>query len=117
MGVGQAQVWSDRAVVRQPAFHVAAYAALLIAAVQASGLNNPAPAGRLPLWRQRKPPRRLSTAHLLANLRQEIEEYETLRSSTRRRTQRHRFVAAALDAHFGKKFPITTKAILHYAWT
>ena len=117
LGVGQAQVWSDLAVVRQPAFHVAAYAALLVAAVQTYGLNNPAPAGRLPLWRRRKPPRRLSAAHLLTHLRQEIEEYETLPSSTRRRTKRHQFVADAIHEHFGKKFPITASAILRHAWT
>ena len=117
LGVGQAQVWSEVAVPRQPAFHVAAFAALLVAAVQAFGLNNPAPAGRLPLWRRRQPPRRLSVAHLLAHLRQEIEEYETLSSPNRRRRQRPQFRNDALGAHFGKKFPITTRALLSHAWT
>jgi hypothetical protein len=39
-GVGQAQVWSDSAGERQPAFHVATYAALLVAAINTYGLNN-----------------------------------------------------------------------------
>jgi len=62
---GQAQVWSDITVVRQPAFHVANYAAFLVAAVQAYGLKNTTAVGRLPLWR-RTPPPHLSAAHLLA---------------------------------------------------
>jgi hypothetical protein len=77
LGVGQAQVWSDSSVERQPAFHVAAYAALLVAAIKAYGLNTISAAGRLPLWREHKPPARLSVAHLITNLRTEIEEYET----------------------------------------
>jgi len=117
LGVGQAQVWSDISVVRQPAFHVATYAALLVAAVRAYGLNNPAAAGRLPLWRQRKPPPRLSAAHLLANLRQEIHEYEAMPSLSRRKKKGDEFLADAMRGHFGKKFPITATAILSNAWT
>jgi hypothetical protein len=117
MGVGQAQVWSDISVVRQPAFHVATYAALLVAAVKAYGLNNPAFAGRLPLWREHKPPLRLSAAHLIANLRKEIEEYETIQSGTGRKKKGDEFLADAMCGHFGKKFPITAKAIMGNAWT
>jgi len=117
LGVGQAQVWSDISVERQPAFHVAAYAALLVAAVKAYGLNNPGAAGRLPLWREHKPPLRLSSAHLIANLRKEIEEYETVQSGTRRQKKGDEFLADAMRGHFGKKFPITAKAIMENAWT
>jgi DDE superfamily endonuclease len=117
LGVGQAQVWSDTAVVRQPAFHVATYAALLVAAVKAYGLNNPTPAGHLPLWRQRKPPVRLSAAHLLAKLRQEIQEYEAIPSPPRGQKRSAKFPADALRGHFGKKFPITAEAIMNNAWT
>lgn len=117
LGVGQAQVWSDVSVVRQPAFHVAAYAALLVAAVKAYGMNKPAAAGRLPLWRRYKPPVRLSAAHLIANLRKDIEEFETLESATGRKRKTCEFLAAALRGHFGKKFPITARAILDSAWT
>lgn len=35
MGVGEAQVWNDKSVVRQPAFAVAGYALLLLAALNA----------------------------------------------------------------------------------
>jgi hypothetical protein len=117
LGVGQAQVWSDVSVERQPAFHVAAYAALLVAAVKSYGLNNPSAAGRLPLWREHKPPTRLSAAHLISNLRTEIEEYEAIQSGARRNKKRDEFLAAALCGHFGKKFPITARAIMGNAWT
>jgi hypothetical protein len=40
LGVGQAQVWSKQAVARQPAFHVASYAMLLLAVIQCFGLND-----------------------------------------------------------------------------
>jgi hypothetical protein len=117
LGVGQAQVWSDTAVERQPAFHVAAYAALLVAAIKTYGLNHAQAAGRLPLWRKRKPPTRLSVVHLLANLRTEIEEYEALQADKKHRNRTAEFLAAALEGHFGKKFPITARAIMDNAWT
>ena len=117
LGVGQAQVWSDISVERQPAFHVATYAALLVAAVKAYGLNNPSAAGRLPLWREHKPPLRLSAAHLIANLRKGIEEYETIQAGTGRKKKGDEFLADAMRGHFGKKFPITAKAIIENAWT
>jgi DDE superfamily endonuclease len=116
LGVGQAQVWSDTAVERQPAFHVAAYAALLVAAIQAYGLNHAEAAGRLPLWRERKPPTRLSVAHLLANLRTEIEEYQTLQADQKHRKKTTEFLADAVGGHFGKKFPVTARAIMDSAW-
>jgi hypothetical protein len=117
LGVGQAQVWSDVSVERQPAFHVATYAALLVAAVKTYGLNNPSAVGRLPLWREHKPPTRLSAAHLIANLRTEIEEYEAIQSGTRRKNKGDEFLADAIRGHFGKKFPITARAIMGAAWT
>jgi hypothetical protein len=45
LGVGQAQVWNDTSVERQPAFHVATYAALLVAAIKAYGLKTTSAAG------------------------------------------------------------------------
>jgi len=117
LGVGQAQVWSDTAVVRQPAFHVATYAALLLAAIKTYGLNKAAGVGRLPLWRQRKPPVRLSVAHLLTRLRTEIEECETLQAGKKRMNKSQQFLVDAMDGHFGKKFPITARAIMNNAWT
>jgi hypothetical protein len=117
LGVGQAQVWSDVSVERQPAFHVAAYAALLVAALKTYGFNGTSAAGRLPLWREHKPPTRLSAAHLIARLRAEIDEYEAMQTGPRGRKKRHEFHADALRGHFGTKFPITVKAIMGGAWT
>jgi hypothetical protein len=120
LGVGQAQVWSDTSVERQPAFHVAAYAALLVAAIKAYGLNTISAAGRLPLWREHKPPARLSVAHLISILRAEIEQYNTLqlgKKRTRKVDKGAEFLADAMNGHFGKKFPITARTIMSNAWT
>lgn len=117
LGVGQAQVWSDAAVERQPAFHVATYAALLVAAIEAYGLNKVLAAGRLPLWRKRKPPARLSVAHLLTQLRTEMEEYETRQAGRKRMKKGDQFLADAMRGRFGKKFLITARAIIANAWT
>jgi hypothetical protein len=117
LGVGQAQVWNDTSVERQPAFHVASYAALLLAAIKAYGMNNASPAGRLPLWREHKPPARMSVAHMIANLRTEIEEYEMLQTGKIRKRKETEFLAEAVNGHFGKKFPITARTIMHNAWT
>ena len=117
LGVGQAQVWSDVSVERQPAFHVATFGALLVAAIRAYGLNTTAAAGRLPLWREHKPPARLSVAHLITNLRIEIEEYERFQAGKTRLRKGSKFLADAMNGHFGKKFPITARAIMDNAWT
>ncbi len=117
LGVGQAQVWSDVSVERQPAFHVATYAALLVAAIRTYGLHDTSAAGRLPLWREHKPPARLSVAHLITNLRTEIEEYERLQAGQTRMKRGLEFLADAVRDHFGKKFPISARAIMDNAWT
>lgn len=51
MGVGQAQVWNDRSVTRQPAFAVAAYALLLLAGIRAYGGHRSSELPALPRWR------------------------------------------------------------------
>ena len=51
LGVGQAQVRNDRAVIRQPAFAVAAYALLLLAGIKAYGGHRGAELPALPRWR------------------------------------------------------------------
>jgi len=117
LGVGQAQVWNDTSVERQPAFHVATYAALLVASIKAYGLNTTSAAGRLPLWRQHKPPARLSVAHLITNLRTEIEEHERFQAGKTRLKKESKFLVDAISGHFGKKFPITARAIMDNAWT
>jgi hypothetical protein len=117
LGVGQAQVWNDTSVERQPAFHVASYAALLLAAIQAYGMNDASAAGRLPLWREHKPPTRMSVAQMIANLRTDIEEYEMLQAGKIRMKKGSEFLADVVNGHFGKKFPISARAIMNNAWT
>lgn len=50
LGVGQAQVWTKEAVTREPAFAVAAYSLLKLAALQALGPGCPADCVELPAW-------------------------------------------------------------------
>lgn len=51
LGVGQAQVWNERSVTRQPAFAVAAYAMLLLAGIKTYGGTRGATLPALPRWR------------------------------------------------------------------
>ena len=51
MGVGQAQVWNEHAVIRQPPFAVAAYALLLLAGIKAYGGQRSSDLPALPRWR------------------------------------------------------------------
>ena len=55
-GVGTAQVWNNKSVERVPAFHVAAYACLLLASVKAFGDRRaPGQLPPLPKWRNVEP--------------------------------------------------------------
>jgi hypothetical protein len=72
-GVGDAQVRNQNSVQRHPAFAVAAYSTLLIAAMQAYGPRWNAELFELPRWRKR-PPNRPSALDLLARLRRELAE-------------------------------------------
>ena len=116
LGVGQAQVWSKPAVSRQPAFHVASYAMLLIAAIQCFGLNSTSCLPPLPRWRLRKPPLRLSAAQLLARLRTELESID---SPSPRKAAPHPppFSRDALENHIGMKISVSMRAVLDSAWT
>jgi hypothetical protein len=69
IGVGQAQVRSEKSVSRVPAFAVAVYATLLLAASQ---VGEPAGLHPLPRWRWRRPPIRVTTQQLLRELRSEV---------------------------------------------
>lgn len=119
LGVGQAQVWSQQAVSHQPAFHVASYAMLLLAAIQCFGLNSTTGLSRLPRWRKRKPPVRLSAAHLIARLRTELDLLDTSEASqpSRRPNPSIDFPRALLEKQIGMKIPITMRAVLDSAWT
>ena len=116
LGVGQAQVWSKQAVSHQPAFHVASYAMLLLAAIQCFGLNSTTALSRLPDWRKHKPPRRISAAQLIARLRSELELLDASHSSVRS-PHSSDFPRAVLEKQIGMKIPVTMRAILDSAWT
>jgi hypothetical protein len=119
LGVGQAQVWSKQAVSHQPAFHVASYAMLLLAAIQCFGLNSTASLSRLPFWRKLKPPLRLSAAQLIAHLRAELQLLDVSDPSAHRfrRSFSNDFPRAQLEKQIGMKIPVTIHAILDSAWT
>jgi hypothetical protein len=70
LGVGQAQMWNEKAVPRQPVLAVAAYSALLLAGLKAFGAERGADYAPLPKWRSRRP-RRASCLDLVARLREE----------------------------------------------
>jgi len=80
LGVGEAQVWNEYSVKKQPAFHVAAYSALLLASVIVYGDRDHADFGPRPNWR--KPPKRNTCRALVGLLRatllEEPEELEAL---------------------------------------
>jgi len=74
IGVGQAQVWSQDSVPRNPAFAVASYSLLLLASIEAFGPSRTDDYPELPPWRskQRKVPIRPSCRDMLMQLRREV---------------------------------------------
>jgi hypothetical protein len=72
LGVGQAQLWNVVSVPKQPGLAVAAYSALLLAALQAFGTDRGAAYAPLPKWRRSA--RRPSCLDLITLLRKEIAE-------------------------------------------
>lgn len=72
MGVGQAQVWNDLSVTRQPAFAVAAYALLLLAGIKAYGGQRSSELPALPRWRGQGG--RPSCLDLVNTLRRQLAE-------------------------------------------
>ncbi|MGE5204751.1 MAG: hypothetical protein ACM3PW_03990 [Chlamydiota bacterium] len=93
LGVGQAQLRNPNAVPRQPALVVAAYSALLLAALKVFGvLRGPAfPA--LPRWRRNA--KRASCLDLLTMLRNEASNYPQLLQKFGIATSAPRMIAAA----------------------
>jgi len=73
LGVGQAQLWSESSVPRQPAFVVAAYSALLLAGLLAYGPTREARYEPLPKWRRRAD--RPSCLDLITQIRKEAIEH------------------------------------------
>ena len=74
LGVGEAQVWNPVSVERTPAFLVAAYAAVLLAQMQAFGDRRTEAFEPLPAWRKDHP-LRPSLRDLIALLRNEAGAY------------------------------------------
>jgi hypothetical protein len=72
IGFDQAQVRTDSASTLAPAFAVASYAMLLLAAVHAYGLNGCPETLPPPKWRRNKPRHRPTTVDLLNQLRHEL---------------------------------------------
>lgn len=74
LGIGQAQVWSEHSVARQPAFAVAAYSALLLAGVLCFEDKRGGYFETLPKWRRNS--RRPSCLDLVQLLRREVSSTE-----------------------------------------
>lgn len=72
LGLGQAQVWSEQSVPRQPAFIVALYSLLLLASLLEFGPGRTSAFAPLPPWRKRAI--RPSLLDLLHLLRRELVE-------------------------------------------
>jgi hypothetical protein len=73
LGVGQAQLWNVDAVPKQPPLVVAAYSALLLAALQAFGTERTQAYQALPKWRRKA--HRPSCLDLVTLLRQEMVDH------------------------------------------
>ncbi len=72
LGVGQAQLWNVTAVPKQPVLAVAAYSALLLASLQAFGVERGTAYAELPKWRRNA--RRPSCLDLITLLRKEMAQ-------------------------------------------
>lgn len=79
LGVGQAQVWSEKSTPRVPAFVVAAYSALLLAGLAAYGPTRGIEYRPLPKWRRNA--KRPSCQDLVSLLRLQISQQEKPQSS------------------------------------
>ena len=76
LGVGQAQLWNPVAVPKQPVLAVAAYSALLLAALLTFGPERSAAYAALPKWRRHA--HRPSCLDLITLLRKEMVEHPEL---------------------------------------
>jgi hypothetical protein len=76
LGVGQAQLWNPVAVPKQPVLAVAAYSALLLAALVTFGAERGATYAPLPKWRRRA--HRPSCLDLITLLRKEMVDHPEL---------------------------------------
>lgn len=93
LGVGQAQLWNPVSVPKQPAFVVAAYSALLLAALKAFGTERGTAFAPLPKWRRNA--KRPSCLDLVTLLRQEMAQHPQLLRQFRLHIAPQALVAAA----------------------
>jgi DDE superfamily endonuclease len=93
LGVGQAQLWNPTAVPKQPVLAVAAYSALMLAALKAFGAARGTAYAQLPKWRRNA--RRPSCLDLVTLLRKEAAESPDLVESLGIQHSPTQLVAAA----------------------
>jgi hypothetical protein len=79
LGIGQAQLWNPTSVPRQPVLAVAAYSALMLAALKAFGAGRGTAYAELPRWRRNA--RRPSCLDLVTLLRKETAQYPDITAS------------------------------------
>jgi hypothetical protein len=93
LGVGQAQLWNEVSVPKQPVLAVASYSALLLASLVAFGAERGAAYAPLPRWRRNA--RRPSCLDLIALLRKEMVEHPELTADLQLKPTAERFTSAA----------------------
>jgi len=93
IGVGQAQLWNEVSVPKQPVLAVASYSALLLASLMAFGADRGAVYAPLPKWR--KNAKRPSCLDLIALLRKEMIEHPELAANLHIEPTAERLSAAA----------------------
>ncbi len=93
LGIGQAQLWNATAVPKQPVLCVAAYSALLLAALQTLGPERGGAYAPLPKWRRHA--HRPSCLDLVCLLRKEMAEHPELLAPFRYTMTHEQLTAAA----------------------
>jgi hypothetical protein len=93
LGIGQAQLWNPISVPKQPVLAVAAYSALLLAALQVFGAERGQAYAALPKWRRNA--KRPSCLDLVTLLRKEAAEHPELVAHLGIYPDSKHFVAAA----------------------
>jgi hypothetical protein len=93
LGIGQAQLWNPTAVPKQPALAVAAYSALLLAALKVFGAERGQAYAQLP--KRRRNARRPSCLDLITLLRKEAAERPDLTADLAIQPRAPQFIAAA----------------------
>jgi hypothetical protein len=93
LGIGQAQLRNPTAVPKQPALAVAAYSALMLAALKVFGAERGKTYAQLPKWRRKA--RRPSCLDLITLLRKEATERPDLVADLDAQPRSAQFVAAA----------------------